>query len=123
MGFLDSLMQSELLREGWEELKSMEDLEHAERLSYDQPVVLFKHSVTCGTSAYAKSRLEDLKVDGRFKFYYLDLLSHRDISNAIASSYRVIHQSPQVIILRDGQPVFDVSHHGIDAKTVLERLT
>ena len=93
-------------------------MDQAEKSSYEHSVVLFKHSVTCGISSFAKSKIDDMAIDENFKFYYLDLLSHRDISNEIASRFGVIHQSPQIVIVRNGKAIFDVSHHAIESSII-----
>ena len=117
MNFLDrikSTLQSEMV-DSWKIITNTSQLDEAEAISYEKPVILFKHSVSCGISAAAKYRLEqnwsDLEAD--VEFYYLDLLAYRPISNEIASRYKVIHQSPQVIILKGGVAVYDNSHHMI----------
>lgn len=122
MGFLDQVFGSSQVTEGWKQLHSMDDLSQAEKLSHEKPVVLFKHSVTCGTSAYAKEKLGELKLSDDFAFYYLDLLAHRDVSNEIANRYGVIHQSPQIIILKEGKSIFDTSHHAISAQAIEQQL-
>ena len=100
----------------WKILNSMDQLDEIDRDSVDHPIVLFKHSVTCGISSGAKYRLEtdwDSFPEGA-EFYYLDLLAYRSISNEIASRYGVTHQSPQIIVVKDGKAQFDTSHHAID---------
>jgi bacillithiol system protein YtxJ len=47
--------------------------------------------------------------------YFLDLLNHRDVSNAIADRFGVYHQSPQLLVIKDGKAIFDASHESIDA--------
>ena len=116
MGFLDRIFSdSNQLNEHWTELMDIAQLEKVEQESFTQPVVLFKHSTTCGISAGAKYRLENEWPfeDEQFSFYYLDLLTHRNISNAIADRYGVIHQSPQLVILSQGKAVDHTSHHRI----------
>jgi len=100
----------------------MVELDNAITESFERPVVLFKHSATCGISAGAHDRLEGLEADERYSFYYLDLLAHRDISNEIARRFGVIHQSPQIIVLRNGKATFTTSHHAINAQVVLSHL-
>jgi bacillithiol system protein YtxJ len=51
---------------------------------------------------------------------FLDLLNHRDISNAIAMQLSVHHESPQIFVIKNGQAVFHESHHSIDATTIAE---
>ena len=80
--------------------------------SYETPVLIFKHSIRCGVSGFVKNRFED---DWRFSDeeitpYYLDLIRHRDISNLVASELNVVHESPQILVLQDGECVFNASH-------------
>jgi bacillithiol system protein YtxJ len=106
----------------WRQLTTLEELDHAADESHKKPVILFKHSVSCGISAFAKERMERLPVDDSFSVYLLDLLSYRDISNEIATRFGVIHQSPQVIVLRNGEASFTTSHHSIQPDTLVKNL-
>ena len=118
MGFLSAISKQNKLKDGWSELMSVNDFEVAMKQSYEKPVVLFKHSTTCGISTFAKSRLDKLEINDLFSFYYLDLLAHRDISDAIASKLHVIHQSPQIIIVNKARAIFNTSHHAIDIEEI-----
>ena len=66
----------------------------------------------------AKSRLErDWQGnEPNFPVFYLDLIAHRDVSNAIAADSGIEHQSPQLIVLKNGKPVYDGSHNMIQAR-------
>lgn len=112
------------INDNWSDLTNINELDKVDELSKDKPVILFKHSVTCGISSGAKYRLEsdwkDLSHD--VHFYYLDLLAHRNISNAIAERYNVVHQSPQILIIKDGVSVYDTSHHRISINDVNDAL-
>ncbi len=117
MSFLDRFRQSqqEPIHKDWKSLRSAADLDAAIAESYQYPVALFKHSTSCGISSMAKWNLEkdwDFGTE-EVKFYYLDLLAFRPISNAIADQLNVIHQSPQVILLRNGEVIYHTSHHAI----------
>jgi len=104
----------------WKILENTDQLEQAIKDSYNKPVVLFKHSVTCGISSRAKYMLEDgweFSTDD-FDFYYLDLLSFRGISNSIAEKFKVTHQSPQILVIKNGESIFDMSHHRISAASL-----
>ncbi len=109
----------------WYAIEKEEDLEVAHQLSFKKPVVLFKHSTSCGISARAKYLLEsewgDLGHD--IGFFYLDLLQYRPLSNRISSDYHVVHQSPQIIILHRGEAVYDTSHHRISIADIGHQLT
>ena len=80
--------------------------------------LIFKHSTTCHISAIAKARLEknwDFDATDIVP-YYLDLLNFRPISAAIAERFQVQHESPQVLLIRDGECVYDVSHLDISVE-------
>ncbi|GAA4311055.1 bacillithiol system redox-active protein YtxJ [Nibribacter koreensis] len=108
----------------WNSLTSAEQLAHIKEESKSQPVVIFKHSTTCSISATAKSRLErqwnDSGLD-QVKPYYLDLLSYRPISNQIAEEFSVRHESPQLLLIKDGQVQYHGSHLGINLQEVKKR--
>lgn len=127
MGFLDNLRQSQKnnLHPNWKSLSSEKQLMEVIKGSFERPVMLFKHSTTCGISAGAKNRLEtkwDINPEN-MDFFYLDLLSHRSVSNLIAEKLNVIHQSPQIILVKDGKAVFNTSHHAINSQAVHDALT
>lgn len=126
MGFLDQFKRTvgAGLPDDWKVIESELQLQAAIDESFERPVVLFKHSVTCGISASAKYRLEqdwDFTTED-LSFYYLDLLSFRSISNKIAEDLGVTHQSPQVILVKNGQAVYDTSHHMISVGTLRGQL-
>lgn len=102
----------------WEELKEWNQLDEIKAASHEKPVVIFKHSTRCGVSRMVLRSFEnhfDLE-DGSIRIYYLDLLAHRDLSNEIAIQFQVIHQSPQILVIRNGQTVYHASHHSIHAQ-------
>jgi bacillithiol system protein YtxJ len=79
------------------------------------PVALYKHSTQCGNSEAALEEVqafEDKNPTGA-TIYYLDLLAHRDVSNAIAQRLGIRHESPQFIVLEDGKPVTVLNHRAI----------
>ena len=109
----------------WIPLTSLSQLNDIKNESNQQPVLVFKHSTTCSISKTSLNRLErnwsevDLK---GMKAYYLDLLSYRSISNEIAQTFGVVHESPQVLIIKDGKSVYDTSHFDIDYANVKAQL-
>ncbi len=105
----------------WIELKSPDQLETLRAESKNQPVIIFKHSTTCSVSSTALNRLERNWQEDEMtsvKSYYLDLHSYREISRKIADLFEVEHQSPQVIILKNGEVVFHKSHFDIDFASI-----
>jgi len=104
----------------WKILNKESQIEEIAQESYDKHVLIFKHSTTCPISSIAKLRLQDnwsLSLD-KFSIYYLDLLAYRSVSNKIAEHFQVHHESPQVIVLKDGAVTYDVSHLDISIKDV-----
>ena len=109
----------------WHPLTSVEQLDALLAESATQPVAVFKHSTTCSISATAKSRLErqwEAAVGGGVKIYYLDLLRYRAVSNEVAARLRVMHESPQLLLIQDGVCTYDASHLGIRAEAVSQKV-
>ncbi len=109
----------------WIQLNRVEQLENIKAESFKNPVLLFKHSTTCSISAMAKNRMErnyDQSKVGDLKPYYLDLLSYRDISNKIVEEFDVEHESPQAIIVQNGEAIYDASHYDISFAEIAERV-
>ncbi|WNB17723.1 bacillithiol system redox-active protein YtxJ [Marivirga arenosa] len=100
----------------WERIDSIESLNNIVEESQDKAVMIFKHSTSCSISSMALNRLERSWSEDEMsnvKAYYLDLISYRDISNAIADKFGVMHQSPQILLIKNGECVYDDSHMGI----------
>ncbi len=97
----------------WIDLEREEQLSAIQSLSFEQPVVIFKHSTRCSTSSMIKSRLERSDAPEGFTFYYLDLLLYRPLSNRIAEIYSIEHESPQVLLIRNGECIYEESHMAI----------
>ncbi|MEY4459373.1 MAG: hypothetical protein RIT38_578 [Bacteroidota bacterium] len=97
----------------WKALDDMEQLESIKAASYTTPQVIFKHSTTCSISKMALDRFERAAAPENVDFHYLDLLKHRPISAAIAEKFQVFHESPQVLLIKQGECIYDESHYGI----------
>jgi len=106
----------------WKELTSEEQLTEISETSKAKPVVIFKHSTRCSISLMAKNRLDKMEHDDTADFYYLDLLQHRNISNKIAEDFSVHHESPQVLLVMNGECVYEESHNGIMADEIMEEV-
>ncbi len=109
----------------WSKLESTDQLNEIQQ-SKDQFVLIFKHSTTCSISRTALDRFQRHWNPEAMKGvtpYYLDLLAHRDISNQIARNFSVEHQSPQLLVIRNGQSIYDRSHFDIDFKSVQELIS
>ncbi len=104
----------------WKTLDHKDQLENIDKASYNTPVVLFKHSTRCSISHMAKSRLESSDIDNAPEIYFLDLIRYRDISNEIADRYQVQHESPQIIIIKDGKAIYNASHGSIRMEEIIQ---
>ncbi len=84
-------------------------------LSQQKPVLLFKHSTRCGISTMVLKRFESkiAKKMDHYNYYYLDLLQYRNMSEFIAEKFNIPHQSPQLIIIKNGSVSEHDSHHRI----------
>lgn len=108
----------------WRLLKSIEDVEIYNDMSFSKPVVFFKHSTRCSISTTAKSRFErgfDYDND-EITPIYLDLLAHRDVSNFLEDLYGIQHQSPQILMIKNGECVYHTSHNAIDPDVLRDYL-
>jgi len=100
----------------WIPLIFMGQLDEIVSLSDEKPVVLFKHSTRCSISRMALKQFEnEFDLEDKVDAYFLDLLEYRDISNEITCRFNVYHQSPQLLLIKEGKSVYDVSHSDIDA--------
>lgn len=107
----------------WKNITSIAQLDTIEQESHATPVVIFKHSTSCPISSMAKNRFERNDNTGNESYYYLDLLRFRDISNAIADKFQVHHESPQVILLKNGEVTHHDSHMAISFDYIQKQLT
>lgn len=104
----------------WKILSDSTELEAVLQRSFEKPQVIFKHSTKCSVSSMAKSRLERAAEPDGIDFNYLDLIAHRNLSNKIAEDLKVWHESPQVLVLKNGACIYDESHTGISMEDILE---
>ena len=108
----------------WTELTDVLQLQEIEAISNEKPVVIFKHSTRCSISRMALKQFErEFDLNDTVDAYFLDLISHRDISNQIAQKFNVYHESPQLILIKNGKAVYDVSHSDIDAQALKDKVS
>jgi bacillithiol system protein YtxJ len=109
----------------WNTLTQEEQLETLVQLSYNEPIVIFKHSTRCSISSAALDRLErkwDRAMPAGVAAWYLDLIAFRNISNAIAKKFNIEHQSPQLLLIKNGECVYHASHYDISAEALANEL-
>ncbi len=105
----------------WKNLENLKQLDQIIEDSKNKEIAIFKHSTRCGISSMVKRSFEaelKSKTDLESDVYYLDLIQFRDISNQIASKFDVAHQSPQLIIIKDGVVTYNASHSSINAEKI-----
>jgi bacillithiol system protein YtxJ len=110
---------------GVKELRSIEEIEGVFSESAERPVFIFKHSTACPISAAAHRRVSqylETRESGGAPFYLVKVIESRPVSNLIAEELGVKHQSPQLILVRAGKAVWNVSHAAISAEAILRVL-
>ncbi len=100
----------------WIPLASVSQLEDIAAASVGKPQVIFKHSTTCGISRMVLNMFTSSFTleSGAMDMYFLDLHANRDVSNTIAEKFQVMHQSPQLLIVKNGVVVAHDSHGAIN---------
>ncbi len=106
----------------WIELKHEYQINEIIEKSQHKPQTIFKHSTKCSVSSMAKNRLERSDAPENTDFYYLDLISHRNISNIVAEAFSVFHESPQILVIKSGACVYDESHSAINMSEIEEQV-
>ena len=106
----------------WNRIQSTKQIDDAVQASHDKYQVIFKHSTTCPISSMAKMRLESKWDLDNVEAHYLDLLSYRSVSNYIAESLSIHHESPQLLLLKNGEVVYDSSHLDISVAEIKESI-
>ena len=109
----------------WSELTDTAHIDELTKESHQKHVLIFKHSTRCSISQTALGRLErnwDEKEMEDVKPYFLDLLSYRKLSHHIADQFEVEHESPQILLIKNGQAIYDRSHLDIDYHSVKSEL-
>ena len=99
----------------WMPLISVEEVNTIKEISKIQSILIFKHSTRCGISRMVMKQFESLfnEENKHLKVYYLDLLNFREVSSKLSEVFQVIHQSPQLLVIKNGISVYDESHYEI----------
>ncbi len=100
----------------WIPLNDQQQLKQISDLSKTKTQVIFKHSTSCSISRMVMNRFASVYevTDQDLDLYYLDLLSYREVSNEVAKLFNVMHQSPQLLVIKDGKAVVHASHGAIN---------
>ena len=105
-------------------LSTLDGLESALSGSSGRPLLLLKHSLTCGTSAYAHEEVEDFLAQPPCPIdaFVVHVQAGRAVSNAIAERFGIRHESPQLLLIANGQVVWHASHHRITRRDIAAAL-
>ncbi len=106
----------------WIPLTTLEQIEIIRIASNKMPQVIFKHSTRCSISSMAKNRLEQAPQPNNITFYYVNVIAHRDISNKIAGIFNVHHESPQILLIKNGACTYNESHTNIQMEAIMASL-
>tara|TARA_B100000795_G_scaffold269544_1_gene259246 strand:+ start:961 stop:1350 length:390 start_codon:yes stop_codon:yes gene_type:complete len=99
----------------WIPLNSLKQIEVIKKQSKTETIFIFKHSTSCGVSSMVIKRFEKLFDESmmNIKIYYLDLLNFRNVSDEVGYDFQVMHQSPQLLVIRNEVAVLNLSHYEI----------
>jgi len=106
----------------WIDLNNIQQLAALKELSKARPQVIFKHSTRCSISSVAKSRLERDEQPMSSDFYFLDLIRYRSLSDQVAEDFSVPHESPQILLIKNTECVYEESHSGIRMDELVEQI-
>ena len=106
----------------WIFLTSESQLEEIIKKSFEKTQVVFKHSTRCSISSVSMNKfVKNYNVPKEdADLYYLDLLNYRSVSDEVGYKFQVMHQSPQVLVIKNGEAVYDASHYSIQTDKILE---
>ncbi|MDO9275043.1 MAG: bacillithiol system redox-active protein YtxJ [Lutibacter sp.] len=130
MGLFDNLFKSDekeenSLKINWVALTDKVQLDEILKISFIKPVLIFKHSTRCGISRMALKTFEsDYDIpENEIDMYFLDLLNYRTLSQDISTKFKVAHQSPQVLVIKNEKVIYHDSHHSITVKALKKFLS
>ena len=107
----------------WIHLTDEDQLQNIIVRSEEKPQVIFKYSNRCYLSEVMFSRLQKDCCSEQIDFYFLDLITYRDISNKVSELFNVDHESPQILLVKDGECIFHESHSEISLDEILEHVS
>ena len=106
----------------WKTLTDAAQLDDIKTKSFEKPQILFKHSTRCSISNVALKRIEKAANIPDADFHFLDLIRFRNISDKIAEEFRVYHESPQILVIKNAECIYDESHLGINMQELHEQI-
>lgn len=116
---INKLFSQNSKRMKWNSIDSSSILDELTKASHKQPILIFKHSTRCSISSMALNRMERSWNDAEMQNlspFFLDLIAYRQLSNEIADRFGIRHESPQVLVIENGECIYTTSHMGINYK-------
>lgn len=107
----------------WTDLTDVNQIAEIDRLSHNESQWIYKHSTRCIISKMALKKIESSSRLSDFRGYFLDIFRHRNISNKIQDHYQIRHESPQILVIKNGKCIFTESHTSIDPTEIAELLS
>lgn len=108
----------------WMNIKTTDQYEELIRESFKKPLIIFKHSRSCGFSAMALRKFEkDFHTTNEINLTMVNVRVDRKISNFIAEQHQITHESPQLLFIKNGEVLYHASHSYINANEVLNHLS
>jgi bacillithiol system protein YtxJ len=107
----------------WIHLTAEDQLQKIIVKSQEKPQVIFKYSSCCHFSEIVFQRLQKNCCRGDIDFHFLDLTNYNHISEKVSEIFGVPHQSPQILVINEGQCVFHESHPEISLAGILQHVT
>jgi bacillithiol system protein YtxJ len=104
----------------WIHLTDEDQLQKIIVKSQEKPQVIFKYSSCCYLSEVVFQRLQKNCCPGEIHFHFLDLVNHKNISEKVSETFKVTHQSPQILVIVEGQCIFHESHSEISLEGIME---
>ncbi|WNH10753.1 bacillithiol system redox-active protein YtxJ [Thalassobellus suaedae] len=121
MGLINKIFGSTIERKEekvlpWIALNALSQLDDIKEKSSIKTQVVFKHSTRCGISRMVVNQFVDAYdlEEEDLDLYFLDLLKYRDVSNEVGYKFQVMHESPQLLIIKNGVVVNHASHGSIN---------
>jgi len=121
MGFFDRIFGPSI-PSSVEKISSLEELHEVLEKSSQQPVVLYKHSNTCASSLFSKREIEAVSEAYDGPVYEIVVQRARAVSNEISRTFNIRHETPQVVVVVNGEATYHNSHGGIGRETILREL-
>lgn len=106
------------------EMQKLDREEDVEVVLAADLALVYKHSPRCAQSLFARSQVKRFaETSSGISLYTIDVIVNREVSNAVARRVGVPHESPQVILLRRGKPIWHASHGGVKARAIVAALS